>query len=45
MRRIPTMALLLAAFAVAGLAVALPLVAAFSGPSANVEPGSDEAAA
>jgi hypothetical protein len=45
MRRIPVAALLLAALAVAGLAVALPLVAAFSGPSTDAEPGSDEVAA
>jgi hypothetical protein len=45
MRRIPAAALLLAAFAVAGLAVALPLLAAFSGPGTDVDPGSDEAAA
>jgi hypothetical protein len=45
MRRIPVTALLLAAFAVASLALALPLVAAFSGPHTDAEPGSDEAAA
>jgi hypothetical protein len=44
-RRIPVAALLLAAFAVTGLAVALPLLAAFSGPGTDAEPGSDEAAA
>jgi hypothetical protein len=45
MRRIPVAALLLAAFAVTGLAVALPLVAAFSGPGTDAEPGAEEAAA
>jgi hypothetical protein len=45
MRRIPVAALLLAALAVTGLAVALPLVVAFSKPGTDAEPGADEAAA
>jgi hypothetical protein len=44
-RRIPVAALLLAAFAVTGLAVALPLLDAFSKPGTDAEPGADEVAA
>ncbi len=40
MKRIPTAALLLAALAAAGLAVALPVLAAFSNPRREAEPGS-----
>jgi hypothetical protein len=44
MKRIPTAMLLLAAAAAAGLAVALPLLAAFSKPDLDPKPGADGAA-
>ena len=40
MKRMPTAALLLAALAAAGLAVALPVLAAVSNPRPEAEPGS-----
>ena len=40
MKRIPIAALLLAALAAASLAVALPVLAAFSEPGPDAEPGS-----
>jgi hypothetical protein len=45
MKRISVAALLLSAVAVAILAVALPLLAAFSEPGTDPEPGADEATA
>ena len=41
MKRIPTAMLLLAAAVAAGLAVALPLLAAFSKPGLDPKPGAD----
>ncbi len=40
MKRIPLAALLLAALAAASLAVVLPVLAAFSNPTPDAEPGS-----